>query len=46
MYQFDEFGDKYIPKKTITAIYAINISIASSSLPLILTTVSRGWRKL
>ena len=42
--QFDEFGDKYIPKKTITAIYAINISIASLSFPLILTTVLRGWR--
>ena len=27
--QFDEFGDKYTPKKTVTAIYAINISIAS-----------------
>ena len=27
--QLDEFGDKFTPKKTITAIYAINISIAS-----------------
>lgn len=27
--QSDELGDKYTPKKTITATYAINMPIAS-----------------
>ena len=41
--QSDEFGDKYTPKKTITATYAVNMLIASWSFPLILTIVLQGW---